>query len=117
MSELVTQIEADNTWLCHHEDAAGAPAAPMVLRLTDTHDWPYFVENGRRWLNCPDCGTRWRVWTQLRVAKPSLLFPVSNPERSYYRYRHAPFRDVYRVIDLVVHAAPLISVEQFENSW
>jgi hypothetical protein len=114
MFELITEVEADGTWLCHHVDATGAPTFPTTLRVIDTHEWR---DNFRRWLNCPDCGTRWRVWTQLHQAKPSVDFPGRDRESGFDRYRHAPINDVHRVIALVWHADPRISVKQFENAW
>ena len=117
MTIPITKLEGDDTWLCHHADSAGNSMPATRLQLSDTHDWPHPVSNGRRWVNCPECDTRWRVWVVDRVAKASTSAIGPELPSKPLKYRHAPLCDIDRVIDLVCQQLPDVKVVQYENSW
>ena len=117
VSEDSTPLDAADAWLCHHVDADNAPSTPTRLTLIDTHDWPHPVQNARRWVNCPDCGTRWRVWVQSRQVKPTVHWHGRISRPGAYRFRHAPLLDIDRLVERIRQGEPLVRVDQFENVW
>jgi len=71
MNNDVTRLDDGRTWLCCHVDAEGTPAAPSRLRLEDAVEWPHPTNAPRRMMRCPVCGTLWRAWPEMGVAKDS----------------------------------------------
>jgi hypothetical protein len=63
---------------------------------------------------CRDCGTVWRVWTDLRVAKPAVEWSAAGAARPV---RRAPVLDIDRVIDLVAADLPDLTVVQHHDAW
>jgi len=112
-------LEADDTWLCRHVDAQERPAAATRLRLDQTRELNPGVATSapRRWVECPDCGTHWRVWVGLRVAKPAVERVVTRDGDPPRRYRRAPVRDVDRIIDAVARELPDVGVVQWWGVW
>ena len=73
-------LDEEGTWLCEHTE--GAPATRLHAQMATKE---FSSSNGRGRLFCPDCGTLWRVWPELRIAKFSIEFPC---ERRYKRAQH-----------------------------
>jgi hypothetical protein len=119
MYGLDLRLDEDGTWLCGHADDHGRPAPATRLRLSETSEWNPGVPTSapRRWIRCPDCGTYWRVWVLLRVAKPSAEWIAAARPTSERRYRRAPVRDIDKIIDLVRRQLPGISVVQHHDVW
>lgn len=119
MDLAVLKLDDDGTWECQHVARSGLPAPPTRLRLDRTLEVnPGFPTLARqRWIICPDCGTYWRVWVDLRVAKPSMERIATDAASSPCSYRRAPVRDIDRVIDLVKMDLHEISVVQHQDVW
>ena len=119
MNGLDVNLDGDGTWLCRHVAHSGESAPPTRLRLDQTRECnPGSPTSApRRWIDCPDCGSYWRVWTRLGIAKPSAeCYPAENPS-STPRYRRAPVLDIDRVIDVVKSHLPVIRVTQHHDVW
>lgn len=119
MDEFNRKLDPEGKWLCEHVAPNGdlAPATRLRLDQTLELDLSYPTSAPRRWIRCPDCGTYWRVWTQLGVAKPSTDWITTEHGDSSHLYRHAPVRDIDRVIDIVKHHLPEIAVFQHQDVW
>ena len=117
--DVPIQLDEDATWLCQHVGTSGQAVEPTRLRLDQTLEYspgrPSL--NSRRWIRCPDCGTYWRVWVQLRVAKPSVEWNVIEQAALSPRYCRAPICDIDRLIDIVKRDFPDISVVQHQDAW
>jgi len=119
MNGTVVKLDDDGTWECGHVGHAGEPVPPTRLRLDRTIE----LNPGRptsapcRWTNCPDCGTYWRVWVHLKVAKPSVGWKASDDGSKPRRCRRAPVLDIDRVIDRVKAESGRVSVVQHQNVW
>lgn len=119
MHGLEAQLDDSNTWLCQHVEHSGKQAPPTHLRLDQTREWSPGQPTSapRRCIRCPDCGTYWRVWVQLRIAKPSADWIAPERAVAAYRYRRAPLRDIDHVIDHVRLILTEVSVTQHEGTW
>jgi hypothetical protein len=119
MDGAVVKLDDDGTWECRHVGLPGEPHSSTRLRLDQTLELNpgHPTSAPRRWTNCPDCGTYWRVWVDLRVAKPSIEWSASDAASKHRRYRRAPVLDVDRVIDLVKANLAEVSVVQHHDVW
>ena len=111
------KLDGDSTWLCNHATSSGTPAPSTRLSLDQTVELVPGHRTGRRWINCPDCGTFWRVWPDQGVAKPAAEWNPTNATFFVGRYRRAPVLDIDRIIDRVKLALPEIAVMQHHNIW
>ena len=109
------KLDHDGCWECQHVGGSGEPAPATRLRIDGlSHPTPGRPTSARRRINCPDCGTLWRVWTDLRVAKPAVEWNAAN---SVGKLCRAPILDIDRVVDLVAAALPNLSVVQHHDAW
>lgn len=98
------KLDADDSWECQHARRSGEPASSTRLRI-DGMAQPNLGRptSTRQRITCPDCGTLWRVWTDLRVAKPAVEWSAADTTRAV---RRAPVLDIDRVVDLVAADLP-----------
>jgi hypothetical protein len=116
-------LDANGAWLCEHVGECGSVAAPTTLFVAGAR-----VENEleaddrkRRTLQCPDCGTHWRIWEQMGAAKWYAANPVCygklSAGREPFRFRHAPCLDIDRIITALAKTMPDLLVAQWCQSW
>ena len=119
MDGAVVKLDDDGTWECRHVVHSSEPARSTRLRLDQTLEFNpgHPTSAPRRWTNCPDCGTYWRVWVNLRVAKPAIEWSASDAASMPRRFRRAPILDIDRVIDLVKADLREVSVVQHHDVW
>jgi hypothetical protein len=108
-------LDRDGSWECQHAGRSGEPAPATRLRIDGmAPPNPGRPTSTRERITCPDCGTLWRVWTDLRVAKPAVEWSAADTVR---RFRRAPVLDIDRVIDVVAAELPDLSVVQHHDAW
>jgi hypothetical protein len=119
MFDWAVKLDDGDAWPCRHVGLCGEPAPAATLRLNDTVELnPGFPTSApRRWTECPDCGTYWRVWPRLGIAKLSAEWDVSRRAPTARRYRRAPVLDIDWVMDLVKSHLPQVRVVQYQNVW
>lgn len=111
-------IEDDNSWLCEHRDLDNNPAPARRLLADDLTIENPLAEPDRCMghMTCPDCGTYWRVWERLRIAKQYIAPPsvrsVSAQSRSA-AYRRLRTRDVDHVLAAVLRSIPNVEITQY----
>ena len=112
-----TPVAADGTWLCEHVDADGSGTLAERLDLARATRGPlgFPTATDRRFITCGRCGTQWRVWPQLSVAKPSLQSVAAGGPA--YRIQPSPVRDVSRVFTLVRGELPDVQIDQLEQTF
>jgi hypothetical protein len=122
-------VPLDNrgSWLCEHTDKTGQPAPASRLwawrARPERKDWrSRRAQNARSWLRCPDCGTHWRVWKRLKVAKyyvadPRAFSAVPDPAAPVPRYRRAKVWDIDRIVEGVREVIPDLLVMQHAYVW
>lgn len=125
-AEWTKRLDAAGTWLCEHADSNGHPAPPTRLSLLAAAPFcesaGKTAQNVSRLLQCADCGTYWRVWEHLRVAKAYAAYPhwASNLATSLWpppRYRRVPVRDIDRIIETAGQQVPDLEVRQYSSIW
>ena len=122
MFGLDVNLHDDGSWLCQHVDGSESPGPPTRLSLQQTVEentvsLPGFPTSApRRSVHCPDCGTRWRIWVQQKIARPYIEW---GPEQRATPppYRRAPVRDIDRIIALVREQLPCIDVTQYQQKY
>ena len=68
------KLDRDGSWECQHARRSGEPAPARRLQIDGMpQPNPGRPTSARQRLTCPVCGTLWRVWTDLSVAKPAGL--------------------------------------------
>lgn len=113
----------DGTWLCEHMDVEEKPVPPTQLNVAEAQwespDAPVSSGWSRvRRLQCPDCGTYWRIWEHLRVAKHYTGWTgtrqslIASPD-FVPRYHRAQVRDIDRIIAAVREVFPDVLVTQY----
>src|SRR5688572_4085304 len=109
------KLSLDGSWECRHARRSGEPAPATRLRIDGVpQPNPGRPTSARRRITCPDCGTLWRVWADLGVAKPAVEWSAADALR---RIRRAPVLDIDRVIDLVAADLPDVTVVQHQDAW
>lgn len=68
-------------------------------------------------MKCMACGTLWRIWTDLRVAKPLVEWHPQDAVLIARQVRRAPVLDIDRVIDLVAAELADANVVQHQDAW
>jgi len=119
-------IDGAGSWSCEHVDSEGRPA-PSTHLFVDTTDPCEVTDRSAqkkcRTLQCVDCGTYWRAWERLRIAKAYAACPYSHHETatgvspSPHRYRRTPVRDIDRIIEMVRLQIPDLVVRQHGSTW
>lgn len=109
------KLDHDGSWECRHFRRSGEPAPSTRLRIDGmSQPNPGRPTSARQRVACPDCGTLWRVWTDLTVAKQAVEPSADN---AIGALRRAPILDVDHVMELVATALPDISVVQHHDAW
>lgn len=107
-------LSDDDSWCCEHVNDNDFIAASEKLTLLQTEPLitsPISKLPERRSVNCPKCGTYWRIWMRERIARPAIEF--ARTSLSYPRlYRRRSGLDIDRVISVVSESLPTVIVTQ-----
>lgn len=117
--EWIVTIEADGGWFCEHCDRQGnvMPSTRLTIKeaqIENPNDSPN-RQRGHVW--CPDCGTYWRVWKDLRLAKQYVAPPLVKMVLPTARYRRLRSRDVDQILAALRESIPELEVTQYQQSW
>ena len=109
------KLDTDDSWECRHVGRSGEVAPATRIRIDRMpQPNPGRPTSARRRVTCPDCGTLWRAWTDLRVAKPAIEWSEAIAARLF---RRAPVLDIDHVMDLVAADLPDLTIVQHHDAW
>ncbi len=109
--------------MCEHTDRARnpAPATCLDVSFAQPENQGRIISNRRSSIYCEECGTYWRVWPDLHIAK---YYITSTCQRTSltsclngFPYRRSVLRDIDTIIDAVSQMYPAAEVTQWQYVW
>jgi hypothetical protein len=116
MDVLDKKLDGDGTWPCEHVTADGIPAPPPRLSVAQAVEEKRAQSTSprRAWVRCPDCRTHWRVWVDLKIAKPYIEWRQED-RKAAPKLNRSPMLDIDGIVSGVCERMPAVCVSSMHR--